>query len=143
MAMDPDEDDDQVEWVSYSSAGYGSAEEGLWEDVVPADSPSEEIDWYDENPIEGESMIEWDAPPCPAPLGIAYLARIGCCDFCLHRLGGRRTDATGAEGGAALRKEAERRDPELAHQESSIECPPSTPMSEAIFPSRRAATICW
>jgi tRNA pseudouridine synthase 10 len=123
MAMDPDEDDEQVEWVSYSSAGYGSAEEGLWEDVVPTDSPSEEIDWYDENPIEGESIIEWDAPPCPAPLGIAYLARIGCCDFCLHRLGGRRTDSTGAEGGAALRKEAEKRDPELANLESSIECP--------------------
>ena len=123
MAADTDEDVDQVEWVSYSSAGYGTAEDGLWEDVTPVETDSEEIDWYDENPIDGESMIEWDAPPCPAPLGIAYLVRIGCCDFCLHRLGGRRTDAIGAQGGSTLRKEAERRDPELANQELSIECP--------------------
>ena len=46
MAVNPAEDDDLVEWVSYSSAGYGSAEESLWEDVVPVDSSSEEIDWY-------------------------------------------------------------------------------------------------
>ena len=69
MAANADEDVDQVEWVSYSSAGYGSAEEGLWEDVSPVETPSEEIDWYDENPIDGELMIEWDAPPCPAPSG--------------------------------------------------------------------------
>lgn len=123
MAVNPAEDDDPVEWVSYSSAGYGSAEESLWEDVVPVDSSSEEIDWYDENPIDGESMIEWDAPPCPAPLGIAHLVRIGCCDHCLHRLGGRRTEASGADGGAILRMEAEKRDPELANQQKSLECP--------------------
>ena len=38
-------------------------------------------------------------PPCPAPLGIAHVIKIGACDHCLHRIGGRRTQSSGFEGG--------------------------------------------
>ena len=48
--------------------------------------------------MEG-TTINWDAPPCPAPLGIEHIIRIGCCDFCVQRLAGRRTVAKGEEGG--------------------------------------------
>ena len=88
MTSAKDDRDDKVEWVAYSSAGYGSAEDDLWDDVVPIESKEKEIDWYDDNILDDDTVVQWDAPPCPAPLGIAHLVRIGCCDHCLHRLAG-------------------------------------------------------
>ena len=34
MSGDRNEDEDDVAWVSFSSAGYGSAEDDLWDDCL-------------------------------------------------------------------------------------------------------------
>ena len=66
MAMDHDEDDDQV-------SGYPTQRRLRFRRRRPMGGcrssrlTFEEIDWYDENPIEGESMIEWDAPHAQLP----------------------------------------------------------------------------
>lgn len=123
MSPDPSEDEEDVTWVSFSSAGYGSAEDDPWEDVVPVPSPDPEVDWYDDDSIDGEAAIQWDAPPCPAPLGIAHLIRIGCCDHCLHRLSGRRTEKRGSEGGGELREQSILTNPDLSDVGSGSDCP--------------------
>ena len=120
--------DDDDSWALYADAGYGQSNEEV--DETPMITPSEEEVWYDGDDFEFEgATINWDAPPCPAPLGIEHIIRIGCCDFCVQRLSGRRTVSKGEEGGKEIRKEAYQRNSEL---ESSIKnnlCP----MCENLF----------
>ena len=121
-----DEDD---EWQLYASAGYASAEV-----VVEADETEVEEEkeiWFDGDDLElnGASIVDWDAPPCPAPLGIAHIIKIGACDHCLHRLAGRRTEVPGAPGGEEIRSAAHARDTELA----KIETPELCPLCENLF----------
>ena len=123
MTSAKDDRDDKVEWVAYSSAGYGSAEDDLWDDVVPIESKEKEIDWYDDNILDDDTVVQWDAPPCPAPLGIAHLVRIGCCDHCLHRLAGVKTESTGFDGGSQLRKTALENNSDLITDQKKAECP--------------------
>ena len=57
------------------------------------------------------------------------MIRLGTCDHCLHRVGGRRTDEAGEAGGASLRSEALARDKEL----ESFETPDLCPLCENLF----------
>ena len=57
------------------------------------------------------------------------MIRLGTCDHCLHRVGGRRTDEVGEAGGASLRSEALARDKEL----ESFETPDLCPLCENLF----------
>lgn len=120
-----DEDD---EWQLYASAGYASAEV-----VVEADETEEEKEkeiWFDGDDLEfNGASIDWDAPPCPAPLGIAHIIKIGACDHCLYRLAGRRTEVSGAPGGEEIRSAAHARDTELA----KVETPDLCPLCENLF----------
>ena len=123
MSGDRNEDEDDVAWVSYSSAGYGSAEDDLWDDVVPMENQGSELDWYDDSPIDEDPSTQWDAPPCPAPLGVAHLIRIGCCNHCLYRLAGKKTKNSGPLGGEELRKQAIELNSDLREIESLDHCP--------------------
>ena len=85
--------EDEDSWALYADAGYGQSEIEIEE--IPEDLESEDEVWYDGDDFEFEgATINWDAPPCPAPLGIEHIIRIGCCDFCIQRLAGRRTAST-------------------------------------------------
>ena len=98
----------------------GSPEAGTTEEEYEA--PEEE--WFDGDDFYNQgASIDWDSPPCPAPLGIAHVIKIGVCDYCLHRISGRRTQSRGFEGGAELRNEAHARDSELSKSEISEICP--------------------
>ena len=61
-------EEDQDEWMSYATAGYGGAVDP-WDDLVPVESDEEEDeivedeDMYDD---ELPSLRDLDAPPCPA-----------------------------------------------------------------------------
>ena len=118
--MNPDEpeaDDntpEEEEWQLYSTAGYAAAEDP-WDDLVEVeDDKEEEEEWFDGDDFETNGQtLDWDSPPCPAPLGIAHKIRLGTCNHCLHRVGGRRTEEIGEKGGASLRAEAIARDKEL------------------------------
>ena len=126
-ATAPDAED---EWQLYATAGYAAAEDP-WDDlVVVEDKGSKEEEWFDGDDFESNGQtVDWDSPPCPSPLGIAHMIRIGTCDHCLHRVGGRRTEAPGTAGGASLRAESLARDKEL----SSFEVPELCPLCENLF----------
>ncbi len=129
-----EEENDQVDldddsWALYADAGYGTSQ-------VEVEVPNEELDseenetWYDGDDFEFEgATINWDAPPCPAPLGIEHIIRIGCCDFCIQRLSGKRTASKGEAGGKEIRKEAYQRNSELETLEKIELCP----MCEDLF----------
>ena len=126
-ATAPDAED---EWQLYATAGYAAAEDP-WDDlVVVEEKDSKEEEWFDGDDFESNGQtVDWDSPPCPSPLGIAHMIRIGTCDHCLHRVGGRRTEAPGTAGGASLRAESLARDKEL----SSFEVPELCPLCENLF----------
>ena len=115
-------------WALYADASYGNS---IIESEETNDSNSEkEEEWFDGDDFEFEgSTINWDAPPCPAPLGIEHIIRIGCCDFCVQRLAGRRTNSKGEEGGKEIRKEAFQNNPELESSLKNELCP----MCEDLF----------
>ena len=79
--------DEEDEWQLYASAGYASSEV-ISEDELVEESVTEEI-WFDGDDFDFEgNTVNWDSPPCPAPLGIAHIIKIGACDFCLARISG-------------------------------------------------------
>ena len=121
---------EEEEWQLYSSAGYAAAEDP-WDDLVEIeDEDEEEEEWFDGDDFETNGQtLDWDFPPCPTPLGISHMIRLGTCDHCLHRVGGRRTDEAGEAGGASLRSEALARDKEL----ESFETPDLWPLCENLF----------
>ena len=123
MKEENNEDDiDDDSWALYADASYGNS---VIESDVNIDSePEKEEEWFDGDDFEFEgSTINWDAPPCPAPLGIEHIIRIGCCDFCIQRLAGRRTNSKGEEGGKEIRKEAYQNNPELESSVKNELCP--------------------
>ena len=61
----------------YSSAGYGSAEDDSWVDMVPMENQGSELDWYDDSLIDEDPSTQWDAPPVRAAWCGAS-DRIGC-----------------------------------------------------------------
>ena len=119
--------DEEDEWQLYASAGYASAE------IVTQSEEAEEVDeeeWFDgDDLVVNGASIDWDAPPCPAPLGVAHIIKMGACDHCLHRVAGRRTKARGAEGGLEIREDAHARDPEIA----KFGAPELCPLCEDLF----------
>ncbi len=134
--MNPDEPEadentpEEEEWQLYATAGYAAAEDP-WDDLVEIKSDEEEEEeWFDGDDFETNGQtLDWDSPPCPAPLGIAHMIRLGTCNHCLHRVGGRRTEEIGEKGGASLRAEAFARDKEL----ESFEVPDLCPLCENLF----------
>ena len=117
--MKEENHEDDIEddsWALYADASYGNSVIDLEEKIDIISEQDEE--WFDGDDFDFEgATINWDAPPCPAPLGIEHIIRIGCCDFCVQRLAGRRTVSKGSEGGKEIRKEAFQNNPEL---ESSL-----------------------
>ena len=123
-----EDDIEDDSWALYADASYGNS---IIESEETNDSNSEkEEEWFDGDDFEFEgSTINWDAPPCPASLGIEHIIRIGCCDFCVQRLAGRRTNSKGEEGGKEIRKEAFQNNPELESSLKNELCP----MCEDLF----------
>ena len=114
--------DDEDSWAQYADASYGKSE--ILTEESNVNPEKEEEVWYDGDDFEFEgATINWDAPPCPAPLGIEHIIRIGCCDFCVQRLAGRRTASKGEDGGKEIRKEAYQRNSELEALEKNDLCP--------------------
>ena len=119
--------DEEDEWQLYASAGYASAETVT--EVEEAEEADKE-EWFDGDDLEvNGAPIDWDAPPCPAPLGVAHIIKMGTCDYCLHRVAGRRTKARGAEGGREIREDAHARDPGIA----KFGAPELCPLCEDLF----------
>jgi len=114
--------DEQDEWQLYASAGYASSELESEEKETEEGKPDEV--WFDGDDFDFEgSTVNWDSPPCPAPLGIAHVIKIGVCNHCLDRISGFRARRSVPISGAAIREEAFLRDSELQSKIIQDYCP--------------------
>ena len=63
------------DWHLFASASYGSAEAEPAEATEIQEAPEDE--WFDgDDYIHSGVSIDWEAPPCPAPLGIAHVIKL-------------------------------------------------------------------
>ena len=114
--------DEEDQWQLYASAEYGSNYDASSDDV-DTEVVDEEI-WFDGDDFEMDGgTLDWNAPPCPAPLGIAHVIKLGVCDFCLSRISGSSPDKVAIDAGKELRGRAYDRDSELASKISQEICP--------------------
>ncbi|MGB0329782.1 MAG: tRNA pseudouridine(54/55) synthase Pus10, partial [Candidatus Poseidoniaceae archaeon] len=79
----PDEEED---WMKYANSGFGSTDYSLWDDVEETKEEPELL----EEPEQLEEHTE-EIPRAPSPAGLKHLLRMGTCDPCLGRLGGKRS----------------------------------------------------
>ena len=96
---------DEDAWHQFSNAGYSSASADFDNEEIGEQQNTEE-EWFDGDDFEFEGKtIDWNSPPCPTPLGIAHMIKIGTCNHCLQRVSGKREMS-----GAQIRNEAYTRD---------------------------------
>ena len=98
-----DENDDE-DWMKYANSGFGQTNYSLWDEIEEEEEVEEE-DY--EITIQLDSHME-EIPRAPDPAGLKHLVRIGCCNHCLGRLGGKkRYEQTIEESGIEIRSTVE------------------------------------
>ena len=128
----PDDGDDE-DWMKYANAGFGETDYSLW-DEQPAEeeTTAEEEPDFDLNAAPNQLGTHMEEiPRAPSPAGHKHLVRIGTCDPCLGRLGGKkRYEQTIAESGAEIRSSVVRRDSHLETVRTEI---PLCPFCENLY----------
>jgi len=111
----------EEDWSTYSNAGFGSTDYDLWEDLAPLDESGEDVDSgedddeFDEFPVEQLDTHLQEIPTAPAAEALKHLVRLGTCDHCLGRVGGKKTyGQTLLESGIGIRTLVVGRDANLA-----------------------------
>jgi len=122
----PDEEED---WMSYANAGFGSTDYSLWDDAGEEAEIIEEPDW------DGEDLQldtgEEEIPAAPRPAGLKHLVRIGCCNHCLGRVGGKkRFGQSNYESGVEIRASVVETDSTMSE---AREINPLCPLCENLF----------
>lgn len=114
-----EEEADEEDWQKYSSGGFGSTDLDLWSDLEV------EIEETEEEEFAQLNTHLQEIPPAPAPDGLKHLVRIGICDHCLGRLGGRSTIGRElVEIGVSLRQQVVERDSNMTDaREKEQWCP--------------------
>ena len=83
--------DEEDQWQLYASSGYGNSIFVSEENSTENNEIDEE--WFDGDDFDTDNQaLNWDAPPCPAPLGISHVIKMGICNHCLSRIGGLRNN---------------------------------------------------
>ncbi len=80
--VDDSTPEDDEDWMKYANSGFGSTDYSLWDDVEEAGDEDE--------PEQLEEHTE-EIPRAPSPAGLKHLLRMGTCNPCLGRLGGKRS----------------------------------------------------
>ncbi len=134
-----DNPDDDEDWMQYANAGFGQTDYSLWDEgeaKVEA-QPSKVSDL--ENDIDTDDDMEDDQlsthveeiPRAPSPAGHKHLVRIGTCDHCLGRVGGKKMfDQSIEQAGIAIRTSILRGD---SHLEKIREDNPLCPFCENLY----------
>ena len=127
----PDEDDEE-DWMKYADAGFGETDYSLWddEDAAPAQD--------DVNPEVGDLAFDdqldshmEEIPRAPSPAGHKHLVRLGTCNACLGRVGGKkRFGQSLEESGEEVRASVLERDSHLSSAREEI---PLCPFCENLF----------
>ena len=122
-----DIDDGEDDWMKYANAGFGETDYSLWDDVEPA-----EVDEAHQQEVAMQLATHIaNIPRAPSPAGHKHLVRLGICDACLGRLGGKRTYGQSmVEAGASVRASVVELDGYLA---DARERDPLCPFCENLF----------
>lgn len=129
---------DEDDWTAYASAAFGQTDYSLWDEVEVV--ATEEDEGFDEgDDLDDEMWAEpeqlgthtEEVPRAPNPAGHKHMVRMGACDACLGRLGGKqRWDQTMVDSGKEVRAAVIERDP---HLEKAREEAPLCPFCEDLF----------
>ena len=121
-----DENENDEEWMKYANAGFGQTDYSLWDEKDTSEHPSEEDD--DEFSLDSPDQLSThmeEIPRAPSPAGHKHLVRIGTCDHCIGRLGGKkRFEQSIEQSGLEIRTTVVERDSHLANaREEEPLCP--------------------
>lgn len=139
-SKEQDSPDDEEDWMKYANAGFGQTDYSLWDEgdsAAKAESqPTEQdslADDFDDEIGDADQLsthIE-EIPRAPSPAGHKHLVRIGTCDHCLGRVGGKKMfDQTILQAGESIRTSILRGD---THLEKIREENPLCPFCENLF----------
>ena len=124
--VDDSTPEDEDDWMKYANSGFGSTDYSLWDDVEESEDEPEQID----EPEQLESHTE-DIPRAPSPAGLKHLLRMGTCDACLGRLGGKRSfQQTNEASGQQIRESVSEGNQRLINIRKEI---PLCPFCENLF----------
>ena len=128
----PDKPDEDEDWMKYANAGFGETDYSLWDDQPTEQDEAEEEPDFDLNSTPNQLGTHMEEiPRAPSPAGHKHLVRIGTCDHCLGRLGGKkRYEQTIAESGAEIRAGVVQRDSHLENARTEI---PLCPFCENLY----------
>lgn len=102
ILMPDDEVEENEDWMSYANAGFGTTDYSLWDETEQKAEVVEETPW-DESELQLDTGEE-EIPAAPRPAGLKHLVRIGSCDHCLGRVGGKkRFNQSNLESGKEVR----------------------------------------
>ena len=125
----PEENDD--EWMKYASAGFGQTNYSLWEEGVEEEKSEPEAEEPGLDLPEQLATHMEEIPRAPNPAGLKHLVRIGCCDFCLGRFGGKkRYEQTIEDSGIEIRQTVVEANSHLVNIREEI---PLCPFCENLF----------
>jgi len=126
-------DDDEEDWMKYANAGFGETDYSLW-DEVEEKTPASEEDDLELNSMGFEEQLDShmeEIPRAPSPAGHKHLVRLGTCNACLGRVGGKkRFGQTLEESGNEVRAAVLERD---SHLITARETTPLCPFCENLF----------
>ncbi len=121
--------DDEEDWMKYATASFGETDYSLWDDVEEEEEETSPEDTSSQLGQLGTHMEE--IPRAPSPAGHKHLIRMGTCDSCLGRIGGKmRYGQTILESGIEVRASVVDRDPHLANAREET---PLCPFCENLF----------
>ena len=97
-----DNPDEEEDWMSYANTGFGSTDYSLWDEADQEAEPVVEPEWEEGN-LQFDTGEE-EIPAAPNPAGLKHLVRLGCCNHCLGRVGGKkRFSQSNYESGIEIR----------------------------------------
>ena len=124
-----DNPNEEEDWMSYANTGFGSTDYSLWDDAGQEADLADEPEWDEEN-LQFDTGEE-DIPPAPNPAGLKHLVRIGCCNHCLGRVGGKkRFSQSNYESGIEIRASVVEIDSSMSNAREDL---PLCPLCENLF----------
>ncbi len=127
--MPDEETEDNEDWMSYANAGFGTTDYSLWDETEQKAEVVEDAPW-DESELQLDTGEE-EIPAAPRPAGLKHLVRIGTCDHCLGRVGGKkRFSQSNLESGKEVRASVIETDSTMS---DSREKEPLCPFCENLF----------
>tara|TARA_S200000501_G_scaffold83155_1_gene75294 strand:+ start:31 stop:1743 length:1713 start_codon:yes stop_codon:yes gene_type:complete len=124
------EENDDEDWMKYANSGFGQTNYSLWDEVEEEEEAKEEEEEDYEITIQLDSHME-EIPRAPDPAGLKHLVRIGCCNHCLGRLGGKkRYEQSIEDSGIEIRALVEKSNSHLINIRDQI---PLCPYCENLF----------